>query len=197
MSRPIVRDALARFRADGIVASRRGSGSYVRSHPSTEFARFAPAGDVADVMRCYQFRVGIETEAARHAAGMRSSGELNAIRRALKKLDKAVQAGDIGADADRDFHYAVAVASGNALFVAALQLVDRQMRAGIRLARELSLLRARERLALVQAEHAAVYEAIFCRDREQAAEAMRRHIENSRARLIDDQRPENGGTRHD
>src|SRR5690606_8438842 len=33
VSRPVVREALARLRADGIIVSRHGSGSYVRHQP--------------------------------------------------------------------------------------------------------------------------------------------------------------------
>ncbi len=43
---------------------------------------------------------------------------------------------------------------------------------------------ALERLQLVQAEHAAVYQAIRDGDARGAREAMRRHIENARQRMF-------------
>ena len=49
VSRPVVRAALARLRADGIVESRRGSGSYVVRGPSREFLRVAPSGSIAEL----------------------------------------------------------------------------------------------------------------------------------------------------
>lgn len=184
VSRPIVREALARLRSDGIVASRRGAGTFVTRKPADEFARFAPVGDIADLMRCYELRIGVESEAACVAARSRSRADLRAIRDALRRLEDAVEAGNVGAEADYAFHYAVARASANRYFVAALELVDRPMRAGIRLARELSRLQKRTRLLLVQAEHSAVYTAIAERDPVRAATAMRAHIENSRDRMI-------------
>ena len=189
VSRPIVREALARLRSDGIVSSRRGAGTFVTRKPANEFARFAPLGDVADIMRCYELRIGVESEAARVAARSRSQAGLRAIREALSNLEKAVGGGDIGAEADSAFHYAVAHASMNRNFVAALELVDRHMRAGIRLARELSRLQKRTRLLLVQEEHRAVHAAIADRDPDAAAAAMRAHIENSRDRMISETDP--------
>jgi len=189
VSRPIVPEALARLRSDGIVSSRRGAGTFVTRKPANEFARFAPVGDVADIMRCYELRIGVESEAARVAARSRSQAGLRAIREALSNLERAVSAGDIGAEADSAFHYAVAHASTNRNFVSALELVDQQMRAGIRLARELSRLQKQARLLLVQEEHRAVYAAIADQDPDAAAAAMRAHIENSRDRMISETDP--------
>lgn len=194
VSRPIVREALARLRSDGIVSSRRGAGTFVNRKPASEFARFAPVGDIADVMRCYELRIGMEGEAARVAARMRSKAALRAIREALRALEDAVATGAVGADADCAFHYAVAHASTNRFFVSALELVDRHMRAGIRLARELSRLQKRTRLLLVQEEHRAVYSAIADQDADQAALAMRAHIENSRDRMVSDRDGTEGKT---
>jgi DNA-binding FadR family transcriptional regulator len=194
VSRPIVREALARLRSDGIVSSRRGAGTFVNRKPASEFARLAPVGDIADVMRCYELRIGTEGEAARVAARMRSRAALRAIREALRDLDDAVATGAVGADADCAFHYAVAHASTNRFFVSALELVDRHMRAGIRLARELSRLQKRTRLQIVQEEHRAVYAAIADQDEAQAALTMRAHIANSRDRMVSDRDGTEGKT---
>lgn len=41
ISRPIVRDALARLAVDGIVDTRQGSGSYLKHRPSKRLSDFA------------------------------------------------------------------------------------------------------------------------------------------------------------
>jgi DNA-binding FadR family transcriptional regulator len=51
-SRPVVREALARLRDDGIVVSRQGSGSYVKQRPDMAVLHFAPFGSIADIQRC-------------------------------------------------------------------------------------------------------------------------------------------------
>ena len=41
-SRPVVREALARLREDGVIVSRQGSGSYVKRRPDSAILRFVP-----------------------------------------------------------------------------------------------------------------------------------------------------------
>ncbi|MBU2089350.1 MAG: GntR family transcriptional regulator, partial [Alphaproteobacteria bacterium] len=68
VSRPVVREALARLRADNVIASRRGSGTYVQSRPAADLVRLAPSGVLAELLRCYEMRVALEGEAAYLAA---------------------------------------------------------------------------------------------------------------------------------
>ena len=56
VSRPVVREALARLRVDNIVRSRRGSGTWVEREPSHAFAALAPSGTIAEMVRAYEFR---------------------------------------------------------------------------------------------------------------------------------------------
>src|ERR671921_242876 len=66
-SRPVVREALARLRDDGLIVSRQGSGSYVRRRPDNAVLQFVPVGSIADIQRCFEFRVGLEGAAVARA----------------------------------------------------------------------------------------------------------------------------------
>ena len=68
VSRPVVREALARLREDGIIVSRQGSGSYVKRRPDSAILRFIPVSSIADVQRGFEFRAGLEGAAAALAA---------------------------------------------------------------------------------------------------------------------------------
>ncbi|MGO7888716.1 FadR/GntR family transcriptional regulator, partial [Rhizobium ruizarguesonis] len=46
-SRPFVREALERLRADGLVVSRKGSGSYVRQRPDSSMLKMVPVGSLS------------------------------------------------------------------------------------------------------------------------------------------------------
>ena len=81
-SRPIVREALARLRDDGLIVSRQGSGSYVQRRPDAAVLRFVPVGSVADIQRCFEFRVGLEGAAAALAAERWEEEDLTEIRQA-------------------------------------------------------------------------------------------------------------------
>ena len=87
-SRPVVREALARLREDGVIVSRQGSGSYVRRRPDLAILRFVPVGSIADVQRGFEFRVGLEGAAAALAAERWEEADIAEIRRALTALDR-------------------------------------------------------------------------------------------------------------
>ncbi|MFZ5556450.1 MAG: FadR/GntR family transcriptional regulator [Pseudomonadota bacterium] len=186
VSRPVVREALSRLRADGVVVSRHGSGSYVQRRPAAEFFRLAPIGSVADLMRCFEVRIALEGEAAALAAARRSEGDVAEMQAALDELERVIAAREVGVEADIRFHNAIARATANQLFESAMQALSVPTFHGMRVARNLSLRASVERMRLVQYEHTRVFEAI--RDQEPAAarDAMRSHIENARTRMLTD-----------
>lgn len=184
VSRPVVREALSRLQADGIVVSRHGSGSFVQRRPHTAFSLLAPIGDVADLMRCMEYRIALEGEAAFLAADRRSDGDLKTMARALEHLDKVIASGEVGSEADRSFHLAIASAAQNRFFIHAMETIAEHTMKGMELARKLSLRRSAQRLQLVQAEHVRIFKAIEAQDANEAREAMRSHIDNARLRIL-------------
>ena len=180
----MVREALARLRANGVIDSRQGSGSYVRRPTAVAEAHFAPLGSIGDLERWYEFRSVIESEAAFLAARSRDAAALTKIRSALREHEREVAAGRTGDDADFAFHMAIAEASKNPFFVETMASVRNQVLFGISLARSLALKRPAGRHALVRAEHEAVFEAIRDGDPERARSTMRRHISNVRRRIF-------------
>ncbi len=184
VSRPVLRDALARMRADGLIVSRQGYGSEVVRLPGTEVLSMAPTGTLADLMRAFEFRLALEGEAAALAADRRGERDLREMRLALKALDSHIQGGELGAESDIRFHNAVANATSNAYFRTALQSLSREMAKGIEIARTLSLSISRERVRIVQDEHRKIFEHIVRREPELAREAMRSHLQNTRMRVL-------------
>jgi DNA-binding transcriptional MocR family regulator len=64
VSRPIIRQALHRLSQEGVVESRKGSGTVVRIGQASLQAGFPPLNSVADVQQFYEFRIDIESRAA-------------------------------------------------------------------------------------------------------------------------------------
>ncbi|MCW5603836.1 MAG: FadR family transcriptional regulator [Burkholderiales bacterium] len=186
VSRPVVREALSRLRADGVIVSRRGSGSYVQRKPSQQFLRLAPIGGIADLMRCFEFRIAIEGEAAALAAARRTEKDLAEMSAALKDLEDAIEHKMVGTDADIRFHNAIAAASKNKLFNMTLKTLAGAIFQGISVARKLTLQASTKRLLTVQTEHCRIFEAIRNEDANGARKAVRLHIENARARVLSD-----------
>lgn len=189
VSRPVIREALARLRADGVIVSRHGSGSYVQRKPAVDFLRLAPMGGVADVLRAYEYRVALEGEAAWLAAERRTETDLRALAAALKDMHTALEQGKVGAEADLRFHRAVAAATKNQLFEFSMEALSAYIAEGVALTRKLSLKVGRARLELVQSEHEAIYQAVRRRDSDGARLAMRTHIGNARDRMLTEEQP--------
>lgn len=190
VSRTIVREALARLRDDGIVISRQGTGTFVKRRPDRAVLKFAPFGSIADIQRCFEFRMGFEADMASFAAARANDTGLKRISDALDALDKIVREGVVGTDADFEFHVSIAEATSNRFFVAVIALLRPPIAFGMNLARSLSLMYPTARARAVQAEHQAIFEAISGHAPDQAREAMRHHIENARYRMFEGQATE-------
>jgi GntR family transcriptional regulator, transcriptional repressor for pyruvate dehydrogenase complex len=186
VSRAVVREALARLQADGVTITRRGAGTYVQRQPGREFLRLAPIGGIADLMRCFEFRVALEGEAASLAALRRNDDDLNTIEGAFERLNLINAAGELGVEEDVIFHAAIAAASRNQLFIQTLEALAKHVFNGMNLTRHISLSRNRRRLAMVQEEHSRIVQAIRDLDPDEARAAMRTHISNARNRALDE-----------
>ena len=188
VSRPVLRQALAVLREDGIIASRQGSGSYVVRRPHPSVLSFGPDGSVADIHRCFEFRAAIESEAAALAAHRRTSEQMEQLERAL---DAATAGGDgvIDIAADHRLHTLICEAADNQYFASAMTEIHRHMRSVMDLGRRALRLRPDHAGENVNAEHEAVIAAIRDKDTARASQAMRAHVERARLRVFEDNDP--------
>jgi GntR family transcriptional repressor for pyruvate dehydrogenase complex len=186
VSRPVVRETIARLQADAVVMTRKGSGTVVLRRPDREVLSLAPAGEIADLMRCFEFRIGLEGEGAYLAAQRRTEEDLAAIEKAMTELDRVIERGEVGVDADFSLHAAIAQSTKNNFFIEQLNGLSQYVRNGMNLTRRLSLARKRKRQILVQNEHRAIVRLITAQDEGGARDAMRTHIDNARKRALDD-----------
>ena len=189
VSRPVVREALARLRDDGLVQSRQGSGTYVSRRPKDEVLRFAPLSSISDMQRCFEFRVGLEGEAAYLAALRQTPEKMVEIEKEQVKLDRIVSQNAVGVEEDFDFHLAIAAAADNRFYFDTLATLRENVTVGMTVARNLSLMRPRERMRAVQDEHDAITRAIRDRDASRARNLMRAHIEAAKIRVFEGDNP--------
>ena len=128
----------------------------------------------------YDVRLLLEPEAARLAAERRPAGNLDDAERALKQAEAAAIARDFSRMAlfNRDFHQALATASGNPVLSNILAGLQDQTAL---VATQGWLRRATWKEEA--GEHAAVLRAVRAGRSERARELMLRHIEGALARL--------------
>ena len=186
VSRPVVREALSRLHADGVVETQRGVGSFVRLRRDAELFKLAPIGELPELLRCMELRAAVEGDAAYLAASRRTDEDLEEMRAALEELAQAIETRQIGHAADLRFHQAVAVACRNELFINCLQALSTQIFDFMRVMRSLALSSTHARLRMVQDEHEQIYRAILEEDPDRARQAMRQHIANSKNRTLAD-----------
>lgn len=191
VSRPVVREALDRLRAGGLVESRQGLGTFVRSRQPEVVG---PAATVAEQRRLFlanlEFRDAIEPKSAALAAERRTAAELDAIESAVARYERvAVVEGSVGEHLDFAFHLAVAEASNNTRFVEAIRAVAFDIDHGVNLLRYLARFHHLERSRSVLADHALVFDAIRRREPAAAEAAMREHLDRARLRMIHSRPP--------
>jgi GntR family transcriptional regulator, transcriptional repressor for pyruvate dehydrogenase complex len=183
-SRPVVREALERLRNDELIVSRKGSGSYVRQRPDSSVLTQVPVGSLADVQRFFEFRAGLEAEAAALAARNWQLQDKIRIDDTFEALERCLQRNDLGAEEDQRFHDAVALATGNQFHTMVREWFKPHIAIGMSVTRSLSLKRTPAHVRAVQDEHAAIVAAIFERREGEAHAAMKTHILNARARMF-------------
>lgn len=183
VSRPVVREALVQLRSEGVIDSRRGSGSIVISANPAPKQSYEPIENVADLIGAFEFRLTIECDVAAIAALRATPQDLAEIA-AVNEMFESELGGDAFGDCDLAFHVAIAKATGNKLFQATLSMLHQQILFGMRLTGEFALRDGGTRAQTVSREHAAIVEALKSRDPQAAFEAMREHLLQSRHRIL-------------
>ena len=182
VSRTVVREAVARLQARGMVEVRHGAGVFVaKADKSTSVNRVvADLSQVATVLDVLEIRRAVEVEAAARAAARRTPSQEMRIREAFQAIGAAIKRGEQATEADFAFHRAIAEATNNRIFVEFLEGLGQR---SIPRAQVPALRRPDAAyLQKVQQEHAAVLEAIAAGAADKARDAMRRHLQESQKR---------------
>ncbi|MBW8844497.1 MAG: FadR family transcriptional regulator [Burkholderiales bacterium] len=185
VSRTVVREAISKLQAAGLVETRHGIGTFVLGPGDGPSFKITPEqfSTLQDVIAVLELRIGLETEAAGLAAQRRTADNLAALRKALDAVIAAVEAGQDSVAADFQFHLEIARATQNGHFAELMATLGSQIIPRARL--EPSVDMGAERLAYmrrVNAEHESILDAITSQDAESARAAMRTHLSNSRER---------------
>jgi DNA-binding GntR family transcriptional regulator len=166
VSRTPVREAFLRLEADGFLQIVPKKGAYVP--PITE----------SDVEAIMQARGLVEDFCVRAAA--RLGGDLaSELERRIAKQEKLRSGALAFIESDRDFHRVIVRAARNPVLADFYEsLRDRQVRMGIH-----AIATSEQRSANVLAEHSAIVAGVRSGDPDQAAAAMRDHLDRTLAAL--------------
>lgn len=183
VSRTVVREAVARLRAAGLVESQQGRGTYVLAAPTAQPYGIDQAPQtVAEMIELVELRTAVETEAASLAARRRQESDLVRLRAAFEQL-RPGDSPSASIEADFAFHRAIAVATRNRHFPALLGSLGPLMIVLPRGRRGADPGNSGWDPHSAIAEHAAVLDAITAADPITTAAAMRLHLTCSINRL--------------
>lgn len=187
VSRPVLREALRRLQGDGVLVSRQGSGNFVQRSPSSRVSALASDVTLHDVLESFELRLSLEVLSARLAARHRTPQQLREIERVVLLIRTRMSEGRSPAEADYDFHRAIAAASGNALLLQTLDFVAERLRGGINVTLSVRPRQPAQPNTRVLDEHDRILHAIRSGDADSAGIAMSFHLDQARQRLLDGQ----------
>lgn len=185
VSRTVVREAVHQLRSQGLVRSRQGSGVYVTEPPAYRALAFDPKllESMDAVRQVVEMRRVIEGEMAALAAERATRLQLAVLKRALRAMDAATGAGELGVEEDLAFHRAIGEATGNPQFVRLLAILEAYVRDAMTVTKGHEAKRV-DFMAQVRREHRAIVDAIVARDPKAARSAAAAHHRNGEQRLV-------------
>ena len=185
VSRTVVREALSKLQAGGLVETLHGVGTFVLQPRAGGVFRLDP-GEIAasvDVLAVLELRISLETESAGLAATRRTDEQLVAMRQALDDFEHNVAAAGDTVAPDFRFHLAIAQATGNRYYADLMGQLGLAVIPRTRVSSSwLEVEQRAQHLHKVHQEHQDIHAAIERRDPEAARAAMRLHLVNSRER---------------
>jgi GntR family transcriptional repressor for pyruvate dehydrogenase complex len=183
VSRSSIRDAIRGLELMGLVEPRQGAGTIVREVSAELLANpFANALKRRRelVSELLDFRKMLEPPLAARAATHASSDEISEMEEILRRQEEKQVRGDAAVAEDAEFHYSVALASGNSVVLKVLDILMDLLRD----TRERSL-QVEGRAQKSLAGHRRILAAIKRHDADGAKSAMRRHIEDVEEIVLD------------
>jgi GntR family transcriptional repressor for pyruvate dehydrogenase complex len=186
VSRPVVREALAKLRDRGLTETVNGNGTFVRRPDADHLTevllrhlRFETLARPQVIENLYEARTAVEVMAARLAARRANAAQLRVIATRLAEMKRAAPRDPAAwIVADMGFHLAVVDASHNVFLGAFLapmtKIIEQSMSESWR---DPDAVRS----GLVA--HEAIWSAISNHEEEGAAAAMLAHLTDSKARL--------------
>ncbi len=180
LSRAAVREVLIRLKAQGYIHSRQGGGHYV----ATDFRQHTMQPLMDLLVRSpearfdlLEFRHTIEGDCAYYAALRANDIDRQAITTAFEQMQKTYCDQDLTqtAQADADFHLAIAEASHNLVYLHLMQSLFEVVRNSV-FVNVADIFSLESRRDILMRQHSEIYDAIINAQPTTAREAAQRHI---------------------
>lgn len=178
VGRSTVREAMRELASRGLIDVRHGDGTYVAAR--TMNASLEERLSRAELSDIYETRLMLESALSVLAAQRRDAKDIAVMRKSLKARDAAITAGDVAAyaNADFDFHLAVARAAKNRALFEVYESFVQSVRPRLQSATTVDYIRSEgDRM------HAALCDAIAEGDARETRRLVRSHLKKSAKEL--------------
>lgn len=189
VSRPSVREAIMVLEAMGLIESRQGGGTYVRS--LTENALADPLSSMVEkdpqlLQALVEVRKGIESWSAFLAASRATGEEIEQLGELFREMERQAASGGWDPNIDSRFHYVITNATHNTLQLHVLNTIHGLFEATIHVTLS-EFYRRQGYLQPLLEQHRAIYEAIAAHDPHLARQKMMDHLEfvEEKMRILD------------
>jgi GntR family transcriptional repressor for pyruvate dehydrogenase complex len=184
VSRPVLREAIGRLEAMGLVEVQRGRGMFVGGRGSlsncVKLIRSAMAISPKELIQFYEFRRAVESYTARRAAEQATPADVAELEALYERMDREGQDYEEAIHTDFQFHLKLAEITGNELMRHAMEVIQGYVMAGMIQTTPYPRDRAASRR-----EHVTILDAIRAKDPAAAERAMQAHIDQSEGVLLE------------
>ncbi len=185
VSRPSVREAIMVLEAMGLIESRQGGGTFVRSLTETTLAD--PLTSLVEknpkmLHALAEVRMGLETWSAYLAAQRATDEEIATMRELVAEMERQAANGGWDAEVDTRFHYAITMATHNTIQLHVLNTIHGLFHTTIMVALT-EFYRKEGYIEMLLRHHQKILERIAARDPEGARAAMTEHLELVRTKM--------------
>lgn len=176
VSRPVLREALARLQNMGLVDIQRGRGTFVANRTSlancVRLLRSAVTISPQELRAYAELRAAIEVQAARQAAELATEDDIAELAGLVKQLDDQELPYPEALQIDARFHRKLIDIAGNPLMQNMMEVIDEFV-----LTQMARTTPSQRQNALGRRLHKAILRAIRQHDPDAAAAAMQRHMQ--------------------
>lgn len=186
VSRTVVREAVARLRSDGLVVPQQGRGMFVSDNPEPRNFSIPDEAlqSLPETISLLELRLSVEVEAAGLCAERRTDAEAAAIRALMQQIDdRQEDPAAVQIHYDYDFHLAIARGARNEFMHGFLNYLRPMIVPRYQLGYVVEPRLKEAYYARIHREHLAIVDAIASQDAAGARRAMRKHLQNSLARV--------------
>jgi DNA-binding FadR family transcriptional regulator len=191
VSRNTLREAVAALQIIGILEARHSQGNFIVSLSESEDLRArleAVFANSDDPFAAIDARIAFEPGVAFLACQTATDEDILDIGRVVGLVASAIRANDLKAysQADHDFHLRIAQSTHNPIVIETIQVLTRALIQPLwQSMKRVIAGENRIRKARIE-EHEAIRDAIAARDPMLAQDTLRRHLEFSRSRLVEE-----------